>query len=231
MDWSYCADPPLAWIQLRDTLLKLFFTPWLSLPLVVLVWFPFSRLLCKRSRPRVLSLAFLVALISVIYTPLSTALFTGLLVRLIPASTVFSTSTAVLLGRGPEIGNASAAMAAVLLQQDLAQKIYISGDTVSSTAPLLSLGVPATAIAGDSCAQTTAENAQVTSRWLHRHGIRSIVLLTDKWQLARATRLFSREGILVQPLIVPVQLSSSQANRLALREFWAYGLYWLQGRL
>jgi uncharacterized SAM-binding protein YcdF (DUF218 family) len=122
-------------------------------------------------------------------------------------------------------------MAAWLQRQGITKHIYVSGDSQLTVSQLQQLGVPQVAISGDSCARTTAENAQRTSIWLKQHGIGSVILITDPWQLARAARLFHRRGISVIPLAVSHDLSISQANRLALRECLAFALYWLQGRL
>ena len=72
-------------------------------------------------------------------------------------------------------------------------------------------------IAGDSCVRTTWENATRTTAWLRQHhpGV-PVLLITDPWQLPRASRAFSRQGLQVQPL--------------DLREAPGTVLYWLQGR-
>ena len=76
-------------------------------------------------------------------------------------------------------------------------------------------------IAGDSCARTTWENATLTAVWLGQHhpgaSLPAILLITDPWQLPRATRAFVRQGL--------------QVHSLALRESAATLLWWLQGRM
>jgi uncharacterized SAM-binding protein YcdF (DUF218 family) len=56
-------------------------------------------------------------------------------------------------------------------------------------------------------------------------------LITDPWQLPRATAAFRRQGLVVLPIAVEPPLSAGQRNRLALRETAATLLYGLQGRL
>ena len=76
-------------------------------------------------------------------------------------------------------------------------------------------------IAGDSCVRTTWENATRTTAWLRQHhpgaSLPAVLLITDPWQLPRASRAFSRQGLQVQPL--------------DLREAPGTVLYWLQGRM
>jgi uncharacterized SAM-binding protein YcdF (DUF218 family) len=57
-----------------------------------------------------------------------------------------------------------------------------------------------------------------------------VLLLTDPWQLPRATRAFQHQGLQVIPLAVTPALTPTQRNRLALRETAATLLYRLQGR-
>ncbi len=57
------------------------------------------------------------------------------------------------------------------------------------------------------------------------------MLITDPWQLPRASRAFSRQGLQVQPLAAEPPLSAPERNRLALRESAGTVLYWLQGRM
>ena len=79
-------------------------------------------------------------------------------------------------------------------------------------------GVAPSRIAGDSCARTTWENATRTAAWLRQHHPGApVLLITDPWQLPRASRAFARQGLQVQPL--------------ALRETAATLLYRLQGRM
>ena len=58
-----------------------------------------------------------------------------------------------------------------------------------------------------------------------------MALITDPWQLPRATAAFRRQGLVVLPIAVEPPLSAGQRNRLALRETAATLLYGLQGRL
>ena len=90
-------------------------------------------------------------------------------------------------------------------------------------------------IAGDSCVRTTWENATRTTAWLRQHhpgaSLPAVLLITDPWQLPRASRAFSRQGLQVQPLAAEPPLSAPERNRLALRESVGTVLYRLQGRM
>jgi uncharacterized SAM-binding protein YcdF (DUF218 family) len=137
----------------------------------------------------------------------------------------------VLPGRGPAIAAAATTAAAPLLRTGQASAAYISGDSPATSQLLLQQGVPPSRIAGDSCARTTWENATRTAPWLRRHHPGApVLLLTDPWQLPRATRAFQHQGLQVIPLAVTPALTPAQRNRLALRETAATLLYRLQGR-
>jgi len=57
-----------------------------------------------------------------------------------------------------------------------------------------------------------------------------VVLITDPWQLLRASAAFRRQGLQVHPLPAEPSFSSGQRNRIALRETAGTVLYALQGR-
>ena len=139
---------------------------------------------------------------------------------------------AVLVGRGPEIAAATTAIAAYQLRQGQAASVYVSGDQRATAERLLALGVDPSQLAGDSCARTTWENATITASWLRQHHPGApVLLITDPWQLPRASRAFARQGLQVHPLAAAPQLPANGRNRLALREAAATLLYRLQGRM
>jgi uncharacterized SAM-binding protein YcdF (DUF218 family) len=125
----------------------------------------------------------------------------------------------VLLGRGPAIAAATTTSAAVQLRRDPSLPAYVSGDARSTAERLVQLGVAPSRIAGDSCARTTWENATRTAAWLRQHHPGApVLLITDPWQLPRATRAFARQGLQVHPLAAEPPLTAPERNRLALRE-------------
>ena len=138
----------------------------------------------------------------------------------------------VLLGRGDPITAATTSSAAVQLRRDPSLAAYVSGDARSTAERLVQLGVAPSRIAGDSCARTTWENATRTAAWLRQHHPGApVLLITDPWQLPRATRAFARQGLQVHPLAAETPLTAPERNRLALREAAATLLYRLQGRM
>jgi uncharacterized SAM-binding protein YcdF (DUF218 family) len=141
-------------------------------------------------------------------------------------------SPAVLALAVSTIYSPTTAAAAHHLSRQPESVVYVSGDQPITAERLLTLGVPPARIAGDSCARTTWENATHTAPWLQQHHPGApVLLITDPWQLARATAAFRHQNLQVIPLAVTPALTSAQSNRLALRETAATLLYRLQGRM
>jgi uncharacterized SAM-binding protein YcdF (DUF218 family) len=234
MQWRDCPTEPLAWIPLRELLLSLLLTPALLLPLVavlalLLAW-------CLRlHRPAALALVLLLPLLlSSLYSPASTALLTTWLHTQLPppAQPASTPPVVVLVGRGPAIAAATTSAAAARLREGEASAVYVSGDQRATAERLLQLGVAPSRVAGDSCARTTWENATRTSAWLQQHHPGApVLLITDPWQLPRASRAFQRQGLSVIPLAAEPSLAAAARNRLALREAAGTLLYGLQGRM
>jgi uncharacterized SAM-binding protein YcdF (DUF218 family) len=233
MQWQTCPPAPLAWFSLRELLLGLVHTPALLLPLaaalaLALAWW------LQLPRLATAALALLLPLtLSAIYSPPATALLTGWLQSQLPvAPSSAPAAVVVLLGRGDAIAAATTKAAATRLRQGKAVAVYVSGDARSTAERLVQLGVAPSRIAGDSCARTTWENATRTASWLRQHHPGApVLLITDPWQLPRASRAFARQGLQVQPLAAEPPLSAAERNRLALREAAATLLYWLLGRM
>jgi uncharacterized SAM-binding protein YcdF (DUF218 family) len=233
MQWQTCPPAPLAWFGLRELLLGLVHTPALLLPLaaalaLALAWW------LQLPRLATAALALLLPLtLSAIYSPPATALLTGWLQSQLPvAPSSAPAAVVVLLGRGDAIAAATTKAAATRLRQGKAVAVYVSGDARSTAERLVQLGVAPSRIAGDSCARTTWENATRTASWLRQHHPGApVLLITDPWQLPRASHAFTRQGLQVQPLAAEPQLSAPERNRLALRESAGTVLYWLQGRM
>ncbi|GDX73593.1 hypothetical protein LBMAG40_02500 [Cyanobium sp.] len=233
MQWQDCPPSPLAWFELRESLLTLLFTPALLLPLVgalgvLLAW---RWQLPRLALPAVALLAPIG--LSAIYSPLATTLLSGWLMAQLPpfAQAAEALPVAVLVGRGSAIAAATTNAAADRLRQGQAVAAYVSGDVRATAERLLTLGVSPSLVAGDSCARTTWENATLTAAWLRQHHPGApVLLITDPWQLPRATAVFRQQDLQVIPLAVAPVLGPTERNRLALRETIATVLYRLQGR-
>jgi uncharacterized SAM-binding protein YcdF (DUF218 family) len=233
MQWQACPPSPLAWFELRQPLLTLLLTPGLLLPLVgafalLLAWW------CQLPRLALPAVALLAPLaLSAIYSPLATTLLSGWLMAQLPPSPPANGSgpVAVLVGRGSAIATATTEAAAAQLNQGQAVAAYVSGDERSTAERLLALGVAPALVAGDSCARTTWENATLTAAWLRQHHPGApVLLITDPWQLSRATAAFRHQDLQVIPLAAAPVMGPTERNRLALRETAATLLYRLQGR-
>ncbi len=237
MQWHVCPPSPLAWFELREVGLTLLLTPALLLPLtgalalLLAWWWQLPRL----ALPAVALLAPLA--LSALYSPLATALLSGWLTAQLPPSARamdarLARPVAVLVGRGPAIAAATTELAAARLRQGLAVAAYVSGDERATAERLLALGVQPALVAGDSCARTTWENATLSAAWLRQHHPGApVLLITDPWQLPRATAAFRRQDLEVTSLAADPALEPAERNRLALRETAATLLYRLQGRL
>lgn len=238
IDWTSCAHHSLAWFGVRSWLLHLVFTPWLLSLITGLVLISLLVLLPLPLRPKSsgLIVVSVVILVNSIYSPMATDLLSGWLSSQLPAPIDRSEGepppVAVLLGRGPQIARATTAEAARLLKSHAVAAVYVSGDQPRTAKRLLRLGVPPERVAGDSCARTTWENATLTTLWLQSHHPGAAVLLiSDPWQLPRATAAFRRQGVVVEPISAEPLLNASRRNRLVLRETLGTVLYRLQGRM
>ena len=225
----------MPWFSVRECLLRILYSPSLFLLLVGI----FSSLICWHlpfTRKSQLVLTLLIPLlISSIYSPAATSLFTYFLENQVPETTPFDANISpviVLVGRGPTVAAATTEAAALLINQHKAQAVYISGDVPQTRELLLQLGVPSGFITLDSSATTTWENASFTSAWLSRHYPGApVILITDPWQLARAARAFSYQGLSVLGRAAMPEMSERSRNHFSLRETLAYILYWFQARM
>ncbi|MFN9546989.1 MAG: YdcF family protein [Cyanobacteriota bacterium] len=214
-------------------MLALLLTPALILPLLALVGLGLARL-CRLARGQSALLTILLPLVaSLLFSSMATEGLSRWLQEQMPPSapTPAISPVAVLVGRGPAIALASTSAVVLPLRNGQARAVYISGDDSATAEQLLRKGIPSQRIAGDSCARTTWDNATLTAVWLRKHHPGApVLLITDPWQLPRATRAFQRQGLKVSPMAVEPVLSPAERNRLALRETAATLLYRLQGR-
>jgi uncharacterized SAM-binding protein YcdF (DUF218 family) len=234
--WSHCPSNPQAWIGLRELLLQVLYQPALLLPLAALLVLIVAWWLAWPPRWALISVVLVTLSLSVLYSPAATAALDWWLQAQLPPPMASLAATpppmAVIPGRGPQIAAATTVRAAELIQQRRAAGVYVSGDSPSTAARLVSLGVAVDRIAGDSCARTTWENATRTAAWLRNHHPGApVLLITDPWHLPRASRAFLHQGLKVMPIPAVPSLPAEEKNRLALREVAGTLLYALQGRM
>lgn len=235
--WSSCPLSPIPWIDLREALLFVLGEPVLVLPSLFLIsYLVFWPLPLSRSTAVVLCL-FVSFSASLLYSPLATLALDHWLTRQLPHGSDQSSPpgsplpVAVLLGRGPDIAAVTTAVAVAAYQRREVQAFYVSGDHRATAERLVFLGAPASQVSGDSCARTTWDNARLTAHWFRdQYPDTPITLITDPWQLPRATLVFRRQGLTVFPQPVTPRLSPRSHNRIAWRETLALLLYRLQGR-
>lgn len=82
-------------------------------------------------------------------------------------------------------------------------------------------GVPRDRIILESESLTTGQNARKVARLLGDRGWHRVGLVTSDFHMARAVRLFRREGLLVRPFSAHTELGYLTMTRLALREIGA----------
>ena len=141
-------------------------------------------------------------------------------------------SLVIILGRGQRIAEATTDKAIGLYKSGKANLFYISGDRRATADLLVKGGIPAKFVYGDYCARTTWENALLTSRWVKANHLgKQIILLTDPWQLPRATKSFERQGMTLIPVSVMPKLADKETNFLAKREALGTFVYILLGRI
>ena len=229
MDWFFCeGQTKTAWIGLRDLLQIFLLNPELSLPLLWIILFLFL----KKAKLNFLKVSiyttFIVIIFSLIYSPLSTKIIERILDNEVPFTLKNKSKIEAIIipGRGPKI--------AIHTTKKLFEEykilnhphIYISGDNLSTGELLSSYGINKKKISGDSCAQTTFENAIFTKKWLENNNLKpNILLITDKWHLARAAKTFNNFKINVYTIGIDPKFSARQSNKIALREISAFYLY------
>lgn len=156
------------------------------------------------------------------YPPLVSATIAGIGSSL-PKDPGTPVDTIVVLGRGGPFRYGRVELAADLWQEKRAPRIFVSG--MSDAREIIELleqrGVPAEAISGETCSQSTQENAVFTTAFLGPQGIKSLLLVTDIPHMRRAFMVFQDAGFTVIPSAssVPAHWPSTAKARLLVREY------------
>lgn len=201
------------------------------LALLGLLWLQRSQRWKRKliARAAVLLLVYLIAT-----SPPMVALATQALVGSLPADSGATVDAIIVLGRGDVLRNRRVEIAAQLWQAKRAPKIFASG---MGDAPLMiellkAKGIPRQMLGGESCSQSTEENALFTAAVLYPQGIRQILLITDPPHMWRSFLTFRSLGFTVIPHTSPLpsDLTSTVKNRLIFREYLGMVSYAFLGR-
>ena len=138
------------------------------------------------------------------------------------------------MGRGNLLRNRRVEIAAQLWQAKRAPLIFASGmsDAPQVIELLKAKGIPRQKLSGESCSQSTEENALFTAAVLHPQGIQQILLITDPPHMLRSILTFHSLGFTVIPHTSPLppNLSSAQKTFLVFREYLGMVSYAFLGR-
>ncbi len=156
------------------------------------------------------------------------------LVGLLPADSGATVDAIIVLGRGEVLRNRRIEIAAQLWQAKRAPLIFASGmgDAPQMIELLRANGIPRQMLSGESCSQSTEENALFTATVLHPQGIRQILLITDPPHMLRSFLTFRSLGFTVIPHTSPLppDWTSKEDLLLVFREYLALASYAVLGR-
>lgn len=197
---------------------------------LVVLWLVSSR---RWRRRFVQPFALVVAAYLAIASPVGIALAIKGLTVFLPADEGHKVDAIVVVGRGEPLRPRRHEVAVELWQANRARKVFVSGmtDAPLIAASLASLGVPKSAIDGETCSQSTLENALFSAAILRPQGVQQILLVTDPPHLLRALRLFENFGFKVTPAASPLPdyLSAQEQLRLISREYVGLLTYLVRG--
>ncbi|MCA1991006.1 MAG: YdcF family protein [Coleofasciculus sp. S288] len=184
------------------------FTDWLTLPLLLVILFWLFR--SSRSKLQFRKLRTIAAISLLIYliatSPITAALALQGLVYFLPADSGETVDAIVIVGRGPALRESRIEVAAQLMQAHRAPLIFASGmnDAALIVDRLKAKADPTQKLAGESCSQSTQENAQYTAALLYPKDVRQILLITDPPHMLRSLFSFRSFGFTVIPHTSPL---------------------------
>lgn len=190
----------------------------------------------RRWRKRfVTPLALTVLVCSVVFSPIGIAIANWGLTFSLPKDPGEPVDAIVVLGRGETLRNRRVEIVEQLWQSKRAPRVFASGmlDAEDIMDRLKESGLPEQALTGESCSQTTEENAKFTSGILYPQGVRKILLVTDPPHMLRSHWLFTTYGFTPVPALsqLPPSLSTLEQLQTLSREYIALADYALNGRL
>ena len=180
----------------------------------------------------------LVAILLLVYficiSPPMVALATQGLTYLVSADSGVHSDVIVVLGRGEILRNQRVEIAVQLWQAQRAPKIFASGmgDAPQMIDFFKAKGIPHDRLSGESCSQSTEENALFAATMLQPQGIQQILLITDPPHMLRSSLTLRSFGFTVVPHMSPMppSLTSRQRARLIFREYLGIISYAFLGR-
>lgn len=201
------------------------------LTLIGIAWLASSR---RWRRRFVQPFAIVVFAYLIATTPFAIGLATWGLTFSLPPDDGKTVDAIVVLGRGWELRNRRVELVEELWQAKRSPKVFVSGmlDAQPIVEFLQSDRIPGSALSGESCSQTTEENALYTAAILRPQGIKTILLITDPAHMLRSVLMFRSFGFVVTPYLSPLPPQWSPRDRLVQlgREYLAFAKYALTGR-
>ena len=156
------------------------------------------------------------------------------LVFSVPPDSGEAADAIVVLGRGEELRERRVEVVSKLWKAQRSPRIFISGmlDAREIVERLTETGFPRRAIKGESCSQTTEENAQFTTAILRPQKVRKILLVTDSPHMLRSLLQFRSFGFTVIPhsSSLPLEWNEFKQMRSIVREYVALATYALTNR-
>jgi uncharacterized SAM-binding protein YcdF (DUF218 family) len=177
--------------------------------------------------------AILVVLYCILTAPLTIRLATWGLTTTLPADTGEPVDAIVVLGRGETLRYRRVELVKQLWQTRRSPLVFVSGmvDAQPMIDRLKEGGIPGGKLGGESCSQTTVENAVFTEAVLYPQGIRKILLVTDPPHMLRSLLSFRSMGFTVFPHFspLPAQLHAREEAIVVLREYLGLARYAVLG--
>jgi uncharacterized SAM-binding protein YcdF (DUF218 family) len=190
----------------------------------------------RRWRHRVISPLAIMVLVYVLMTSsIVIELAFKAMVLPLPRDSGDSATMIVVLGRGEPFRKQRVEQAAQLWQSQRAPKIFASGmmDASSIIDDLKNRGIPAQNLNGETCSQTTEENALFTAAILSPQTYRKIFLVTDPPHLLRSFLVFQSLGYSPIPVMsaFPAEFNSNEKVSAIVREVAGLIVYAFAGKL
>jgi uncharacterized SAM-binding protein YcdF (DUF218 family) len=165
--------------------------------------------------------------------PFTVAVANKGLVNFLPPDTGDRVDAIVVLGRGEELRQSRAEVAAELWKAHRAPLIFASGagDGEQIKQLLRAQDIPQQALDDESCSRTTEENAQFTATVLQAQGVKRVVLVTDPPHMLRSLLTFRSVGFTVIPHTSPLpsDLAPPKRAMIVFYEYMGLVSYGLQG--